>query len=143
VTISALTTSAVYDTAQLYGGAQGLRPAHNILYELRHARYNMRVNYYSIVYTLADFERFSLQSDKLKQPCKLKVLSCNRVVCLQLTTKGVAPPSLAWRRKLNLPVSLLKEFSVTVSEAFKMVSSPDAQLHNYGFAWIVGVHRLT
>ncbi|GAQ85127.1 hypothetical protein KFL_002200120 [Klebsormidium nitens] len=63
---------------------------------------------------------FSLKPGHRRKPSWPLNDFINKPTLQLLATKGVAPPSLAWRRKLNLPVSLLKEFTVTVSEAFKM-----------------------
>lgn len=42
-------------------------------------------------------------------------------MCLQLDLESAAPPEQALRRKLNSHASLLKEFSITFTEAIKMV----------------------
>lgn len=39
----------------------------------------------------------------------------------QFDFDSAAPPEQAWRRKLNIHASILKEFSVTFTEAVKMV----------------------
>lgn len=50
------------------------------------------------------------------------VLVISLVFCLlQFDFDSAAPPSQAWRRKLNSHASKLKEFSVTFREAIKMV----------------------
>lgn len=41
--------------------------------------------------------------------------------CQQLDFESAAPPEQALRRKLNSHASILKEFSITFTEAIKMV----------------------
>lgn len=43
-------------------------------------------------------------------------------ISLQLDFDSAAPPEQAWRRKLNSHANILKEFSITFTEAIKMVN---------------------
>lgn len=53
----------------------------------------------------------------------LSLLVLISVPKVQLDFDGGAPPSQAWRRRLNSHANKLKEFSVTFMEAVKMVHS--------------------
>ncbi|CAH9086261.1 unnamed protein product [Cuscuta epithymum] len=45
----------------------------------------------------------------------------NRTTLQLLDSDSASPPSQAWRRKLNTHASILKEFTITFSEAIKMI----------------------